>query len=437
MRIVFAVHHLPPRYTGGAELRTLRTASQMRGRGHEVEVICVEHTDRGPEGGVAWEDGLYDGIPVRRLSFDLAAVPDRFRWEYDNVWIGVHLRQYLAERAPDLFHLIGGYLISGRALRVAQEMGIPTVLTLTDFWFLCPRIHMWRSDGRLCQAVPEAAACVRCMAEERRRYRLPGRIAPGLADVFWRSRKGLVDRIEARRAFLLEVLDGTDCIVSPSQFLRQFFVRAGVVPEKVVFIRQGRDFPTLRPEDLNKPASPCLRVGYIGQIAPHKGIHVLFAAARLLAGAPLQVRAYGDTSGFPRYVAGLRRLIRGDGRMGLNGAFSKEMLSRVLRELDVVVVPSLWYENSPNVILEAFAHCTPVIVSNVGGMAEMVEDGVGGLRFRRGDVEDLTRQLQRLLDRPALLEALREGIPPVKRVAEEMDELKRIYVQVQDRGGGT
>jgi len=430
VRIVFAVHHFPPRYTGGAELRALRTALHMRARGHEVAVVCVEYTDRGPDGGVTWEDGLYDGIPVRRLSFDLSAAPDRFRWEYDNAWIGVHLRRYLAERAPDLFHLIGGYLLSGRALRTAQEMGIPTVLTLTDFWFLCPRIQMWRSDGRLCQAVPEAVACARCLAEEKRRYRLLGRIAPGLADAFWRSRRGLVSRIEARRVFLLGVLNRTGCIVSPSRFLRRFFVRAGVAPGKIAFIRQGRDFSALGPGDLDKPASPHLRVGYIGQIAPHKGVHILFAAARRMPHAPLQVHAYGDTSRFPRYTAELRRLARGDERLRLDGAFPKEALSRVLRELDVVVVPSLWYENSPNVILEAFAHHTPVIVGDVGGMAELVEDGVSGLHFRRGDVEDLTRQLRRLLDRPALLERLREGIPSVKTVAEEMDELDQIYDQV-------
>jgi len=435
VRILFAVHHFPPRYTGGAELRALRTASHMRARGHEVEVVCVEHTDRGPEGGVGWEEGLYEGVPVRRLSFDLSAAPDRFRWEYDNAWIGAHLRWYLAERRPDLFHLIGGYLMSGRALVTAQEMGIPTVLTLTDFWFLCPRIQMWRSDGRLCQSVPEAAACVRCLAEEKRRYRLPGRIASGLADGFWRSRRGLVNRVEARRAFLFEALERTDCIVSPSRFLRRFFVRAGVAPEKVVFVRQGRDFPTLRPEDLDKPSSPHLRVGYMGQIAPHKGVHILFAAARRLPDALLRVHAYGDTSRFPRYVAKLRRLIRGDDRLRLNGAFPKEALSRVLRGLDVVVVPSLWYENSPNVILEAFAHRTPAVVGDVGGMAELVEDGVSGLHFRRGDAEDLARQLRRLLDRPTLLETLREGIPPVKTVAEEMDELEQIYGRVTGRYG--
>lgn len=427
MKIVFAVHHFPPKYTGGAELRTYRTASQMKVRAHDVQVICVEHDHQGPTDGVAWDDSVYDGIPVRRLSFDLSGAPDRFLWGYDNGWIGEHLSQYLAESRPDVFHLIGGYLMSGRALRAAQESGIPTVVTLTDFWFLCPRIQMWHSSGGLCRTVPRAEVCARCLGDERRRYRLPAKVAPGLMKAFWRMRKGAARRIEARRTFLLEALNRTDRIISPSRFLRRCFVEAGVNSDKIVFVRQGRDFPNLPPEDLTKTASPHLRVGYIGQIARHKGVHILFEAARRLPGAAIRVHVYGDTSHFPRYAEELGQQARGDDRLSLDGSFPKEALSQVLRELDLIVVPSLWYENSPNVILEAFAHRTPVIVSNVGGMAELVEHEVNGLHFQIGDSMDLARQLQRIIDEPALLETLRQGIPPVKTASEEMNELAQIY----------
>jgi len=95
--------------------------------------------------------------------------------------------------------------------------------------------------------------------------------------------------------------------------------------------------------------------------------------------------------------------------------------------LDVVVVPSLWYENSPNVILEAFAHRTPVIVSDLGGMAELVEEGVNGLCFPPGEAASLATALRRLIEEPGLLARLRAGIKPVKTVAEEMTELQAIY----------
>lgn len=427
MKIAMAVHHFPPDYAGGAELRTYRTASHMRNRGHDVRVICVEKDDHGPMDGVGWQDGIYDGVPVRRLSFNLSYAPDQTLWEYNNPWIGEHVERFLDQIRPDVFHLMGGYLMSGSALRAAQKLSIPTVVTLTDFWFLCPRVHMRRSNNGLCRRVPDAAVCAQCLAEGQRRYRIPGRIAPRLMNMFWRMRRAPSRGIEARRTFLLETLNRADRVISPSQFLRNYFVESGVNPDQILFMRQGRDFPDLDQDELNKTDSPYLRVGYIGQVARHKGVHVLLEAAHCLPGAGIRVHVYGDLSCFPLYAAELKQRAEADQRISLNGRFLKEALSRVLRDLDVVVVPSLWYENSPNVILEAFAHRTPVIVSNAGGMAELVEHEVSGLHFQMGDARDLARQLQRIVDNPGLLDGLRQNIPPVKGVEEEMEELVLVY----------
>ncbi len=430
MKVIIAVHHFPPRYTGGAEWRSCRTAAALQARGHEVRVICVERIDRGPDNWVAWEDNIYDGIAVRRLSFKLAAAPDPFRWEYDNPWIGHHLGQFLDEQCPDVFHLIGGYLMSGRALRVAHQLSIPTVVTLTDFWFLCPRISMLRSNGQLCTLPINAATCARCLGEKKRRYRLLGRIAPGLMYAFWCLRTTRIRNVEARTTFLLQTLNQVDAIISPSQFLRSTFIEAGVEPERIIFSRQGRDFSELAPEMLEKTPSSDLRVGYIGQIARHKGVHVLFEAARQMPDVPLTVRAYGDTTPFPEYTAHLRQLIAGDERLELAGVYRRQEVSQVLRELDVIVVPSLWYENSPNAILEAFAHRTPVVASNLGGMAKLVRDGENGLLFAPGDASSLAAKLRQLINNPSLLSQLQEGIRPVKSIAEEMTELQEMYRSV-------
>jgi glycosyltransferase involved in cell wall biosynthesis len=434
MKVIIAVHHFPPRYTGGAEWRAYRTATALQARGHETRVVCAEHIDTGPEDGVAWEDGVYDEIAVRRLSFNLAAAPDPFRWEYDNPWIGHHVQEFLSEHRPDVFHLIGGYLMSGGALRVAHQLDIPTVVTLTDFWFLCPRISMLRSNGQVSTLPLNAVSCARCLGEEKRRYRLPGYIAPGLMDAFWRLRKGRIRNVEARMTFLRQTLNQVNAIISPSQFLRSTFIEEGVEPERIIFSRQGRDFPDLTPEMLEKTSSSDLRVGYIGQIARHKGVHVLFEAMRRMPEVSLTMQAYGDTTPFPEYTARLRRLVAGDQRLKLAGVYRRQEVSRVLRELDVIVVPSLWYENSPNTILEAFAHRTPVVASNLGGMAELVRDGENGLLFAPGDADDLARQLRRLLEDPHLLPTLRAGIGPVKSVAQEMNELEGIYRVVAGNG---
>jgi glycosyltransferase involved in cell wall biosynthesis len=434
LRVVLAVHHFPPRYAGGAELRAYRTAVRLRDRGYDVSVVCVEAIDRGSSTGLTFEDTTYDGLEVRRLSFNMTAARDPFRWTYDNPWIGQHMRDYLAELAPDLLHLIGGYLMSGSTLQAAAFAQVPTVVSLTDFWFFCPRITLLRSNGQICAPPFSGIACARCLGEEKRRYLLPGHVAPGLMDAFWRLHKARIRQIEERMAFLCRILNQVSAIISPSQFLRSVYVGAGVEPERIIFSRQGRDFPDLAPEMLERTPSSGLRVGYMGQIAPHKGIHVLFEAARRIPDASLSVRAYGDTAPFPKYTAGLRRLMTGDGRLELAGVYHRQEVSQVLHELDVVVVPSLWLENSPNAILEAFAHRTPVIASNLGGMAELVHDGENGLLFAPGDAEDLARQLRRLRDDPGLLPTLRAGIGPVKSVAQEIDELEEIYQVLAEKG---
>jgi len=384
--------------------------------------VCVEHIDDGPANDLTWSDGVYEGIPVRRLSFDLRRAPDRFRWEYDNPWVHRHLRAVIEEQRPDVFILIGGYLLSGAALAAAREAHLPSIVRLMDFWFLCPRIIMLRSDGRLSPPPIDPVTCARCLGEEKRRYRIPGRVAPGLMKLFWRLRWTQAGRVRARLEFLLRCLQQADAVISTSQFLRHVYTSAGLDPAHIHFARQGIELPEAAPEPLPFPP---LRIGYLGQIAPLKGVDVLLRAVRSLPGEPLEVHVYGDLDPFPEYSRSLRALAAGDPRIQLLGRYQERGgLLEALRPLHAVVVPSLWYENSPNVILESFAHGLPVLASNLGGMAELVRHEESGLLFQPGDAMDLASQIRRLLREPSLLPVLRSGIPPVKSSAEEVDEVE-------------
>lgn len=433
MKILLAVHHFPPQYTGGAEWEAYNTAQALAARGHTVQVLCVERIDLGTAAGLTWSDETYEGLAVRRLSFNLSAAPDPARWEYDNAWIGDHLRTLIAEYRPDVFHLMGGYLLSGRALRAARELGVPTVVSLMDFWFLCPRISMWRSNDTLSTLPIDPVNCARCLGEEQRRYRWLGAAAPTFMQTYWRAQTAAIGRIQQRQAFLSETLQAANTIICRSQFVRQMFIETGVPPERLRFLRQGRDFPAFTAAQIEKSPTAILRVGYLGQMAPHKGVHVLLQALRYLPRLPLIVRLYGNLAPFPQYTTRLRQFVAEDHRARFAGMYhSPAELQMILRDLDVIVVPSVWYENSPNVILEAFAHRTPVIVSNLGGMAELVQDGENGLRFIPNDPADLARVLQRLVDEPQLLARLRSTQTHIQSLAEEMDTLEVFYQQARE-----
>lgn len=428
MNIVLAVHHFPPHYTGGAEWETFNTAQALQARGHHVRVLCVEKIDSGPQGSVKAVDDTFRGVPVRRLFFNVMHAPDRQRLEFDNTWIGDYVRTWWQEDPPDVMHLLGGYLLSGRLLRVANEVGARSVVSLMDFWFLCRRMSLWRTDGTLSTLPIDPVRCARCVGEERRLWRWLGQTASPLAEAWWRTQTGPITVLRQRQAFLRETLNQTQAIICRSQFVRGTFVQAGIAPERLRFIRQGRDFPHLATADLSKPPSERLRITYLGQIAELKGVHTILEAARRLPHAPLQVKVFGNASAFPTYTARLQKIIGADPRLQLAGTYSTPAeLTAILRESDVVVVSSLWYENSPNVILEALAHRTPVVACRLGGMAELVEDRVNGLHFTPGDPADLARAWQRLLDEPGLLARLQAGTRPPKSLAEEMDELTAVY----------
>jgi glycosyltransferase involved in cell wall biosynthesis len=144
----------------------------------------------------------------------------------------------------------------------------------------------------------------------------------------------------------------------------------------------------------------------------------------------IRLMLFGDQTISNDYTNRITTIIGNDDRIKLKGTFPRENLSEVFKELDVLVVPSLWYENSPNTILEAFAFKTPVIATNLGGMVELVHHNENGLLFESNNAHGLKEQIQRLLDEPQLLEQLRSGIQPVKSVQDEIDELVEVYQSV-------
>jgi glycosyltransferase involved in cell wall biosynthesis len=433
MRTLFIVHGYPPQHRDGAEQRAERTARGLVARGHAAEVVCAEtasasHADlRATE---AWQDGVL----IHRLSFDLGSMPDPFRWGYDNLQIGAYVADLIAQRRPDVVHMFGGYLMSASSLRAATECGVPTVVSLTDYWWLCHRINLLKSDGTRCEG-PTLAGCARCHAEMLRRYRLPARMLPPAADAFWHVADALpsvgrhlgLPQQQARAELLMKTLQQADVLIAPSRYLADFYTRYGVDPQRIRVWRQGVKIDHC----LLRQPSETLRIAYIGQVKPHKGVHTLLDAWQRVRGPRKRVlRLYGSAAGYPRYDRRIRDMVSRFDDVEWVGHFSSNTINQVLSSIDAIVVPSRWVENSPNAILEAQAVGIPVIGSNLGGVAELVEHERNGLIFTPDDPEDLARQLQRLLDEPDLLPHLRRRPIPFRTVDDEIDQLVGLYAEL-------
>lgn len=433
MKILFGLHHFPPEYTGGAEYRAYRTARELINRGHDVQVVSVENIQQPASTDLFCKNEIYRGVPIQRLFFDLESAPNKRIWGYDNRWIGEHFLQLMRTEAPDLLHLMSGYLITASPLRAAQTLDIPTVVSLTDFWFLCPRITMLRSNGELSTLPLEASRCVRCLREEKRRFRWPGKMFPRLSDFYWGLLTGEISELEKRLSFLRESLNQTDKLISPSKFLQSMYIKAGVDSERIDFSRQGRDFHHLSGRELSKSSSDKLRLAYIGQIVEHKGIHVIVEALSIIKSNDIELKVYGDLNTSERYAKELIKIAAADLRIEFCGRFQPDDLLKIHQSIDVLIVPSVWYENSPNVILEAFAHKTPVIATNLGGMAELIEDGQNGFVFEVGDAEHLAEKIEELINHPEILASLQDGIVSPRALSEEIDDLETIYRNVCEK----
>ena len=139
------------------------------------------------------------------------------------------------------------------------------------------------------------------------------------------------------------------------------------------------------------------------------------------------MRVSGDLSMFPEYAREVYAMAEGDPRVNFAGAFPNERMAEELGRIDVLVVPSTWYENGPLVVYSALAAGIPVVASNFGGLSEIVEHEENGLLFEPGDQVDLARQLERLCEDPGLIVRLGENAGILRTVEDSVDEMLQLY----------
>ena len=442
MKILLCTHFYPPGHLGGTEVLTSSLARSLHAAGHAVQVVCAEDWDSAASHEIVVSDDVVDCIPVRRLRFNWTKAPDIFRSLYNNPRVERYLTAYLRELQPDIVHITSCYTLSASVISAARDAGIPTVLTATDFWFLCARNTLLTTDGMLCTGPESTAKCAQCMLADAKLYRWPRKVLPepvvvlaleraGCHPIITRQRgaRGMLGDWHDRFSYLSQSLETVDHMVTASRFLRELFVTYGVPAEKITYSPYGLDTSWAGGYETKTP-SDRLRIGFIGQLIPIKGPDILLRAVSVLdRTAPLEVKVYGDLGKDPAYGRQLQALARGDDRIAFPGSFDNARMGEVLSEIDVLVVPSTWYD-FPLVIPSAFATKTPVIATDLPGMNELVTEGVNGLLFERHNHCSLAHRVERLFTDPGLLTQLQAGIEPVKTVegmtAEYLDLFGRL-----------
>jgi glycosyltransferase involved in cell wall biosynthesis len=406
------VHRFLPDLAG-VEICTLNLARALPSR-HNVLVYYRDHASQTP--GFRAVDDVVAGLSVRRVSLNLTGWRrNRYRQfisPYRNPEIERDFAQTLARFRPDVVHFQHLMYLSAKLVEIAGRQYVPTVITLHDFWFKCHKTLLLRYTGEICQDREGFRACADC---------LNGRRRP------WPIRWLTAGMLRRRDRLLRQALRGAQVVIAPSRFLKDQFVRDGYLPaDSIHVIENGIDATGVLRHRQRADGEP-IKFAYVGSIAFHKGVHVLIEAFNHVRG-PAVLDIYGSLETYPAYAARLRdEIVHPDTR--LKGPLERSDIWRVLSETDVLVVPSLWYEaNSPLVMREAFAAGVPVIVSDLGAVAEKVRDGIDGLIFPPGDSQELQAVLQNLVDAPAQIEHMRQRIEPVTCVADNTQRTESIYV---------
>ncbi len=386
MHVLQVSPHLPPRFLGGVEVYTQHLMRNLAARGHRVQGVAVDAVATGAADGCAASTDRADDVEIHRLTVTMPASRP-FHLLYDHPPTEAWFEQHLRASRPDVMHVQSGYLLGAPALAAARRTGTPVVLTLHDYWFACPRVTLLHPSGEICSGPERPAKCAWCLTADRRRYRLVDALLGGRPSrakdrsLAWRALiGGAVAPIDHRRARLADLLASARVVLAPTRFVAEQVAAIGYPAERVRASRCGIPAMPRR----RQRAGASLRLSFIGQLAPHKGVHLLVAAVRALPDRPITLDIHGPLTPYPDYVATLRGLAGDDARITFHGPYRREALPELFAASDAVVVPSVWHEVAALVIQEAQAAGVPVVASALGGSPELIADGADGLLVRPG-----------------------------------------------------
>lgn len=445
--LLFVVHGFPPETWAGTEVFTLNIARELLRRGHRCTILHRVHAERSVEEGGPFdfsiEEGVLEGLRVLRWTHRLEhrCMSDSYR----HAGAEQAFRRLLREERFDLVHFQHLLHTSAGLVHVARELGLPTVVHCHDYWALCPRVQLIRPDGVRCET-GKGAGCFPCV--KNRNFglieplsRLGPLVAPIIAGLEHELRQepsapgaGLVrrlagfDDVRRRHDYVTGAYAAADLRISPSRFLRSKYLETGAFDPRT-FLFSDNGMRTDHVHALAKTPDPKGRVrfGFVGSLVWYKGTEVMVRAMKHLRGLPVVLNVHGSFEPErDEHHAELARVAEGSA-VEFKGRFDNSRLSEVYAEIDVLVVPSIWFENSPITIHEAFLTRTPVLASDIGGMAEFVRDGVDGLHFRVGDAEDLAAKMRRFTEEPELVAELSRDFMEVKTIEQNAAELEFRY----------
>ena len=359
----------PPRFIGGAELIAHHQALELQKLGWKVVVFTGDTKPQRNRHDMSHD--VFEGLDVYRVYLTHLDYGSEFV-NFSHPAVERHFQDLIGKYKPDVVHFHNIIGLSLRIVSLAKKAGARTVLTVHDHWGFCFKNTLMKTEGVACK---DFTACRECLSsiEDGAGRRIPMRL---------------------RQDFFSLAMRKVDAFISPSAYLAKTYISAGFSQDRFHVVWNGIDLDRFR--KMNRtPAPELLRLSFFGYFGRHKGIRSLLEALPLMKNkARVRVNLVGDGDQMKAY----HEVLDANG-CGKNvrfwGKLDNRDVEKAYAETDVLVLPSIWKENQPVSITEALAAGIPVIASRMGGIPELVEDGVNGFLF---DAED-SRQIAAVVDR--------------------------------------
>ena len=436
MNILLGVHQFFPNRRAGTEVLTLELARGLRIRGHHVEIIAGEadhelSTERQPQ----LNRDSFDEFVVHRLRYGMVKRkhPIADHW-YEPRRVQLVLDLVLSLR-PDVVHFNHVMGFSAQVVQEVSKLGIPVFFTATDYWIVCPKHTLFKTfEKRVCLGPGDGTDCVRCF---RPTPRWLAALAMTMAASPISNLNSMIRNVQAmglRPSHMVGALSGASRIFVSTHFLARLLVSHGVNEDRVQVIPYGVQvgpLPEKRPVPREFTPSEPLRLGFIGTISEIKGVHLILKALDMMGEQRKLVRleVFGRIDNSSSFCRQLQQEARQrDLPVEFKGTFPHEMIGQILRGFHLLVVPSLWYESAPLVLCSALAAETPVVVSDLGGMTEPLQEGENGVTFPPGDCRALCEIISDFLRDPAKLKGMhRVRNAKIRTPADYVSEIEEEY----------
>lgn len=452
MKIIISARRFVQPLLGGVDVYADRLRRALERLGHEVAILSIDSNAAEHSEGINVSSESCNGTKIFRVNLSGQRLSQK---TFDNAYdpeIGRAVKGLLQEQKPDLFIIMNFYMLTLAPVEAAKELKIPVVHIATDFVPICRRSTFIRWDSKPCQKGESTKSCAACFVS----HRTSGRVISSIFDRVpeetlkrWAKNYGShrfpsplwslkpywkqVSIMDERLRILQPLRDQIDLVLTPTNFTYRIFRTNGFRPERVYHFPFGveTDHPL---NEMDNKSAPHVRFLFIGRFQPYKGAHLLVNAFNNLhepKGATLTL--YGGPHGYESYFQDLKSRMATNYRIQFGGILAPTELKRAFAESDYFVLPSTWHENSPLILLDALQSNTPVIASDVGGITDLIKDGVNGYLFPMGDAHALQKVMQKVIDQPTLVEKLRKGIhlPGIDEYAEKLVGLCRELNLVQ------